>query len=556
VPKPIIPGGIGAGTPLNPQKFEQPVQYQVPGFVCEEDGDWWAGAQKCFAGIAIASAVAATVIFGFPEQGSASQLVTDEDYWQNRVLPSQSATPPIQAFTDDDVIFPATITFQPDEDYYVVRLPQPTPGLVQAFSDDEVIANLHTDEDYWQNPTAPIPASLLWPQPFVFEQNEQAFGLHGQFDEDFWINPVAPVPLTMLWPQQWAFEQNEQATGLYGQPDEDFWTPQIPYQPWPAIPKALSDDDVIIPQPVFLYTDEDFWQNPTFPFWYQQGKLYLPDPEELPAASLYGQPDEDFWVNPVAPVWWFNRPLYLPDPEEVPAGSLHSPEEDYWQNPVAPVSATLRPFPAQDVEEIPAGSLYGQPDEDYWQNYVRPVSGFNPPVQALTDDEIIVPQPVFIYTDEDFWINPVFPVSGTLGKIYLPDPEEFPAGSLYGTLDEDFWTNPVVPVPGYIPPVQASADDDVISVPVLYTDEDLWQNPILPVWSYPVISAFSDDEVYVIPPVTILPPDEDFWQNPVAPVQNTYFTMPFLNFLDVEDFPPIQPAFVQYNLLKLMGCGT
>ena len=84
------------------------------------------------------------------------------------------------------------------------------------------------EQDYWQNPTAPVPLTLTWPQQWPFD--EQTPLLFGQPDEDFWQNPVAPVPLTFLWPQPWSFDAGE-----------------------------------IVAQPVTFTPDEYFWQNPVAP---------------------------------------------------------------------------------------------------------------------------------------------------------------------------------------------------------------------------------------------------------------------------------------------------
>src|SRR5438132_3862885 len=126
--------------------------------------------------------------------------------------------------------------------------------------------------------------------------------------------------------------------------------------------------------------DEDYWQNPVAPVAgsLYQALPYLPDVEELPAGSLFGQPDEDYWqLGPPAVSASLYQPLpYLPDPEEIPAASLTGQyEDDSWTNPVSPVSASLV-WPQQfafDQQEF-AGSLFGPPDEDYWQQrLVQPI---------------------------------------------------------------------------------------------------------------------------------------------------------------------------------------
>jgi hypothetical protein len=444
---PILPA---TPSPFSPQKFFEPLPPPSGGAVIPDDSDsWWAGAQRFFSSLSFAAALVTTTILTFPSQGVASALCTDEDFWNNQVAPVWQSFNPVY-LPDAEYIPAGFLHGQPDEDF-----PGPLP--------------------------APVNVSFIWPQPFVFEQNEQAFGLHGQPDEDFWNNPVFPVPLSFQWPNPWQFEQHEQAFGLHGQPDEDFYQPVAPWIFTNIIP--VQNDELIVPQPGgVLSPDEDFWVNPTSPV---PATLLWPSPWifdlQDPAGNLYGQPDEDFWQNPVFPVGQFFAGLYLPDAEYLPAGSLYGqPDEDFWQNPVFPVWQSFVPVYLPDSEELPAGSLYGQPDED-------------------------------------FWINSVPPVQTTFGPIYLPDVEELPAGSLYHPLDEDYWT----------------------------TSVQLQQ------WS---ASLFSDDEIIVPQVVTVLPPDEDFWNNLVPPVQSTFLSIS--NPLDIDDFPPTPPVFTNFNLLKLMGCGT
>ena len=301
------------------------------------------------------------------------------------------------------------------------------------------------------------------------------------------------------------------------QPDEDYATSQIvrvaPIGSYP-VPIVFTYDDVIGTLPNFIQTDEDFWQNSVAPVPSSFGRLYLPDPEEIPAGSLVGPPPanpiDEYWQNQVAPVppsLYIQYP-YITDPEELPAHTLSGqPDEDYWQNPTAPVPAILfqrLPFGSiADQEEIPA-SLFGQPDEDFWQNAVRPVPGTN--YQPLP---------------------------------YLPDPEELPVAAFGGTIEEDFWQNPVAPVYSYSTP-KFFTDDDIT---IFGLEDEFWQNPVAPVPFYPVPLVFiADDTTEIIPPIE----DEDYWQNPTAPVPATnYQRLPYLP--DPEEIPAgnlVGPVFV------------
>jgi len=194
--------------------------------------------------------------------------------------------------------------------------------------------------------------------------------LHGQPDEDFWQNPAAPIAASLEWPQPFSFEQNESPT-LNGQPDEDFWQSGVaPIASYPP-PIVFRDDDVIGTPPTSIHTDEDFWINPVAPVPATNGHLYLPDPEEIPAAGLRGQPDEDFWQNPVAPqvaALQFPQPFSFDDGVIVIPPVLPQQDEDFWFSNVVPVSSYPFPrvFSADDVL-VPA---ILEPDEDFWINPV------------------------------------------------------------------------------------------------------------------------------------------------------------------------------------------
>jgi hypothetical protein len=188
--------------------------------------------------------------------------------------------------------------FQPDE------IPRPPSAI-------------HTDEDFWQNRVPPIPLTLTWPNPWIFEQGESAT-LFGHYD-DFWVSGVAPVFAYSL-PQLFNANDELHFVPMTFSVDEIFWVnPVAPIAVYP-VPKVFTDDEVT--QVVPLCFDADFWQNAVAPI-----PSYIP-PLVFIADDLITIPlpvrDEDFWSNPVAPVQATNyvRLPYVPDPEEIPAGSL------------------------------------------------------------------------------------------------------------------------------------------------------------------------------------------------------------------------------------------
>jgi hypothetical protein len=172
-------------------------------------------------------------------------------------------------------------------------------------------------------------------------------------DEDFWQNPVAPVPPTLY--QRLPYASGETAEVLpqaVVPPDEDFWPP--------------------------LAAATGGWQNPVAPaapaiVGAVREPPLLSDIEEVPAGSLHGQPDEDFWANPVPPVppALYQRLPYLPDVSDDPAGSLYGvPEETEWQNPqitqitqIAGRIFQLLPYASGEVAELLPAIVS---DDDCW----------------------------------------------------------------------------------------------------------------------------------------------------------------------------------------------
>jgi hypothetical protein len=265
------------------------------------------------------------------------------------------------------------------------------------------------DEDYWQNRTSPVAASN-WIAPFDQVDPDYTAPIAFQPDEDYWQNPVAPVPASF-----WL------ALPLGGEPDS------YTFQP-----------------------DEDYWQNPVAPLPPMFGKLYIPDPDEIPAGTLYGQPDEDYWQNPTPPVpATLLRLPYLPDPEEIPAGSLlkfTSPDEDYWQNRVAPVPATFAVVAWTDGDFAPPTTF--QPDEDYWRNPPPPVPATLAwPAPWSFDTQEPGTLSKFTSPDEDYWQNQVAPVAAILRVPSLWVDPDFPGIAPVFQPDEDYWIPTLGPMP-------------------------------------------------------------------------------------------------------------
>jgi hypothetical protein len=430
---PNNPGSVGARGPLVPQKFNTPPQSEAPLYALDDGSDsWWAGVQQCAASVAIAAAltVTASQTLAASQQYRQDELpqttVTfqpDEDYWQSPPPQVVSTAPPV-VFTDDD-----TIIFHPDEDYWGYSPPPyQAPAPPRVFTDDDVIipqaVSFQPDEDYWQAAIPPPQPPAIFPQPWTFDQQEPAGSLHGQPDEDYWINPVSPIPATMYLPLPLGDPEEIPAGSLHGQPDEDYWYPQLSPPLSPAPPRVFSDDELIVPQAVTFQPDEDYWLT------FSQAaasvqRLYLPDPDEIPAGLLYGQPDEDYWQNPVFPAQvTFLWPQQWAFDEQFPV--LFRPDEDYWQNPVAPAPVAYGTLYLPDPEEIPAGSLHGALDEDFYASPILGQAANIWPQQWQFDAD--APVAATFVPDEDYWINAAQPQWVTMWQM-LPfgvDPDQVP----------------------------------------------------------------------------------------------------------------------------------
>jgi hypothetical protein len=479
------------------------------GQIADDDDGGWSGLQRAFVGIALtvslaASAFAAQVALRAqqdPEEVPAGSLVKfstpDEDFWAN---PAQAVCrmQQVACRTNSTYDLPPT-TYQSSP--YLPDLNDDPAHTLAVFSTP--------DEDFWQNPTPPVPPSLKQPLPIAAgEPAEVPAQVVFQPDEDFWVNPVAPVLATVYQRLPYLPDLSDDPAGAlakFSTPDEDFWAAvaPAPLNLWQPLPIAAGEPGEIPPQAIFQ-PDEDFWVNPVAPVApsVYQRLPYLPEPTDDPAGSLYGQPDEDFWFNPVAPLApsVYQRLPYLPDLSDDPAGALakfSTPDEDFW--------AAIAPAPLNLWQPLPIAA--GEPGE-------------------------IPPQAIF-QPDEDFWVNPVAPLAPSVYQRlpYLPEPTDDPAGSLRRQPEEDFWTNPVAPAPSVVyqrlPYLPEVSDDPAGSLAKFSTpDEDYWQAmPGMPQVAWGIAPTYAlraatcqlwTDQADV--PPRVFCPEDDAWGNPVQAV--------------------------------------
>jgi hypothetical protein len=197
---------------------------------------------------------------------------------------------------------------------------------------------------------------------------EPAGSLYGEPDEDFWNNPVAPVRALFVWPQPWQFEQNEPPPQIHV--EEEFYQPPRPQNAW-TWTKAFSDDSEFAA--VVFVLDEDYWINRVAPVPLTFAPFSPFDPTLDVTTAPIAPPVDDSWLNPVFPSALTFQPFSPFDTTvELPVPPPAPPEEDFWFNPVAPRTLTFSPFYGfgTDVVELSLGI----PTEDYWINWAfRPV---------------------------------------------------------------------------------------------------------------------------------------------------------------------------------------
>ena len=399
-----------------------------------EDAEWWVGAQKCGAVLALAAVLTATAVsttlassvFSQFQDDPAGSLVGNplvyEEYWQNPVAPVNWPQPSV--FTDNDH----------------------HPTFVESFQ---------TDEDFWRNPVAPVAASntLAFALPFT-EQDQTP-----QFPTTVPVVDESDFTLAPPWEPTWTllFFLDDGSTVPAFQPDEDFWVNPVAPQLWPTAnqPFRAADDDSYAQS--FLGNDEHYWwpQIPSLPDGLRLFQPFLLDQHE-PAGNLTSFTEEVYWQNPTPPV---AASLYVLRQDafdtQDPTGSLTLILDDGFQpNFIAPVPAGLT-WPQQWTfdEQLPAGSLYTLRDEDFWQNPVAPVVW--PQVSPFVFDESIQTFVSPFQPDEDFWNLLVAPVppSNYLAPFYaLPGEHED---------DTPVLSTPIPPVPPFCPLPPAGPDGDI-----------------------------------------------------------------------------------------------
>lgn len=227
-------------------------------------------------------------------------------------------------FLDDGSAVPV---FQYDEDFWTPRLaPQNWLQPQQPFlADDDLIPQVPAEDPVWLQLVAPFQATLLSPQQWTFDQNEQSANLVAFVDEFGWVNPVAPVPAGNGLLQQWIFEQ-EDSGALTALAFEEYWQNGVAavadglrlQQQW-----AFEQHD---PGGLRAFHDEDFWVSGVAPVVWPQPSVFTSDELVVPQSlatidELLNSQFVSPWVAAIPAAMYVGLP-YSPDPEEIPAGNL------------------------------------------------------------------------------------------------------------------------------------------------------------------------------------------------------------------------------------------
>lgn len=484
-------------------------------------------------------------------------LHIEQDIWGGKLL-SLSPAPkvPVQAYIDEDLIVPQPIPLPVDELYWFIpkSVPVVLPPIQAIVADNEIVPQpiiLGIDDE---SPALYRPRivyeTIYWISDEGMAPQSNPAATQITFDDDAgWQPPVETVTTVIagLWADERIFfvgvadgEQGLIPTGnpvvqppprqaftaddeIVPQPiplpvDEEYWLIVRPVGEILPPVQAIVADNEIVPQPIPLPVDEAYWTNlkdvpvvtpPIVAF--SDDDLVLPGP---PPFVPLGVDDE---THPVSVpgventiIYWISDEGMAPNSNPATT-SLSSDDDAGWMPPIETVSTVIAGlWSDDDILEFPLG----MDDLAGWVPNI--VSIPKPPVQAMLDEDLIVPQPIPLPITEDYWLLPR-PVPGILPPIQafsdedliVPQPNPTEPG-YHLVLNE----TPVI-----TPPVQAfTADDEVVSP--LTVAEEYWVIPTSVPMVLPPLQAISaDDETF-----RVGQPDEDFWINPVAPVpaKNTY----------------------------------
>lgn len=462
--------------------------------------------------------------------------VQDEDYWVSGVAPVQATLQSLPLWLADQNENAAGLYGVPEEEFWFIpkALPPITYAAAITVDDDIVPQPAPTisvdDSDGWQNRVAPVPATLRWTDPSVFEQHENATGLYGQAEEEYWVvnkpqyvapivsaitaddEMVTPTTSTIVEDEGWLppvpaiapvlvevylqLEDDLPFTQASGGNAAVIQSPRQSAGPYVRI--FLGEDEVVQPPPPSIIdeTDQTVYVAPqNLPLWKQafvDEDLIVPQP--APPSLTVDETDQAVYVvSQGLPSWTKvlgDDDLIVPQPAPSTLTVDETDQQVYVPRYIYPQVA---PFVADDETTIPI--RIDETDQAvYVPLYVYPqVSPFT------ADDEITTPATPSISVDEDFWIPPVpGPVISVVRAFVQPE-FEVPAILAFTPGSNTFGAVYRAPRQGVGPYVRIFLGEDDVSgfliIPLLVDETD--QQVRVPQYVAPQVAAFIDDDIFV-----------------------------------------------------------
>jgi hypothetical protein len=505
------------------------VEWQLPDL---GDGDsWWAGANRCAAGVAIAGAASAlalsTAIAGSFTHGAQQDelpVVTASSSPYGGGIPPPTARDETRLrhwFSGDDL--PTPPAFTPDDAEWQQFLPlAPSTVAPVAWVNDDSQSVVLDDVAEWQAP--PVASFTAVPLVFVGDDIVPQPVVSVVSDDPGWQPVVFPAFSAVT--QPWADDDVAPQAPTF---EADTW--QAPTATVLAAPQPFAADDELPQTPAAIASEADTWR-PAQPQpapiaalpWVEGdvvataaagsaqggGSTYgspgreatrvlrwpVSDDLPTPAATL---PDEVDTVpllrsidDPTSTVWAENE-------EVVPRAQ---PEDEYWQRPFSiRVEPTARVWTQQDERPF-VTALHG--DDAQWP----PVPSLVAPVARLWDQQDERPSVVTLSVDDAYWLSPATPAVAPVVRLWQQQDERVAAAAL--TVDDAQWPTPV---PATLAPIVRLWQQQDDAPRTLALDESTaWVAPRVVSTRTPALASWDDGAI--VPQATPLPVDDLYWQQP------------------------------------------
>ncbi len=513
-------------------------------------------------------------VFNFTDeivpQGEPPATIVEEVYWWQ---PQQTISVTFQSpiWAEDEVV-PVAVAEETEWQVETPPLVSAYPLLVFTVPDDPVPVAV-AEETEWQVYTPPlVPA---YPLLEYLYQDEVAIPLQVEnTDWDVYTPPLVPTQplLEFQTPDEWVEE------AVVTIVEEDYWFTYKIVEPviQPLVEFQYQDE-----RPILLQIENTEWQVWTPPLVPAKPILGFQVPDELPRVDVIKEGDywrvlaigeeprpPSFWDNedfPIAQVvtteedYWWKEPVVIVTPpqsfraieDEIPSPPPSFVERDQWwdlPDKVEPVDTTVF---SQNEEIVPQPPVPFAPVEEYWFRLDSRLLDLTivdwPHVGAVSTGVTL------ITIEEENWRvwTPPLVAAKTL---YLPDPEQIPAGSL-AVVTSGHGLGVGVPSRHVSTPVFHfwRQTEDLPLRLALNLEENEWS-----VYTPPLVAAqplyLPDPEEYlelVVPTITVEEEDWKVWTPPLPIAQSLYLPDPeelsagnFSTIIE-EDYwiaPPIQPA--------------